>query len=142
MMVLAWIGIGLLVVFGALVGLFVRKEILSRGHGTIEMNLRLNTFVPERGWSPGLGRFAGDELLWFRVFSPSPKPKRRFYRAGLVVESRRSPEGEEKLALADDWVILRCAPPREEPVEIAFSESTLTGFLSWLEAAPPGAVRR
>jgi hypothetical protein len=142
MMVLMWIGIGLLVLFAILVGLFIRKETIGRRPGTIEMSLRLNTFVPERGWSPGLGRFDGDELLWFRVFSPSFKPKRRLRRHGLVVESRRAPEGEEKLALADDWVVLRCLPPREEPVEIAFSESTLTGFLSWLEAAPPGAMRR
>jgi hypothetical protein len=38
-----------------------------------------------------------------------------------------------------DWVILRCTS-NHAPVEIAMARSTVTGFLSWLEAAPPGAV--
>ncbi|HEX2772510.1 MAG TPA: DUF2550 family protein, partial [Micromonosporaceae bacterium] len=38
-----------------------------------------------------------------------------------------------------DCIILRCIS-RHAPVEIAMATSTVTGFLSWLEAAPPGAV--
>ena len=38
-----------------------------------------------------------------------------------------------------DWIILRCTSQRES-VEIAMAETTLAGFLSWIEAAPPGAV--
>ena len=35
------------------------------------------------------------------------------------------------------WVILRCTTGRAQ-LEIAMAESTVTGFLSWLEAGPPG----
>jgi len=132
--------IGALILFGALMALFLRRELISRGSGTIDMSLRLNTFVPERGWAPGLGRFSGDELRWYRLFSFSVRPRRVLRRNGLVVEHRRLPEGVEKLALPSDYVVIRCAGG-DQPVEIAFAEATLMGFLSWLESAPPGAVR-
>ncbi len=38
-----------------------------------------------------------------------------------------------------DWIILRCTS-HHAPVEIAMARSTVTGFLSWLEAAPPGVA--
>ena len=43
--------------------------------------------------------------------------------------------------MADDWVIVRCNGAGEA-VDVALAESTLTGFLSWLEAAPPGALHQ
>jgi len=132
--------IGALILFGALMALFLRRELISRGSGTIDMSLRLNTFVPERGWAPGLGRFSGDELRWYRLFSFGVRPRRVLRRTGLVVEARRLPEGVEKLALPADYVVIRCAGG-DQPVEIALAEATLMGFLSWLESAPPGAVR-
>jgi hypothetical protein len=135
------IGIGALILLCALLALFLRREVISRGSGTIDMSLRLNTFVAERGWAPGLGRFAGDELRWYRLFSFGVRPRRILRRTGLVVEARRLPEGAEKLALPADYVVIRCAGG-EQPVEIALAEATLMGFLSWLESAPPGAVRR
>ncbi|GAA1749276.1 DUF2550 domain-containing protein [Luedemannella helvata] len=128
------IGVGLALL--ALMLLFIRREVISRGGGTIEMYLRLNTFVPERGWSPGLGRFAGNHLRWYRIFSFAVRPRRVLSRGQLTVENRRAPEGEERLALPAGYVIVRCAGGAE-PVEIALAESTLTGFLSWLESAPP-----
>jgi hypothetical protein len=47
------------------------------------------------------------------------------------------PEGEEELALLSDHVILACLH-RGTRLELAMSEDALTGFLAWLEAAPPG----
>jgi hypothetical protein len=135
------LGVGILILLAALLVVFVRRELIVRGGGTIDMSLRLNTRLPQRGWAPGLGRFVGDELRWYRVFSFGLRPRRILSRNGLTVASRRSPLGEEKLALADDWIIVRCDRPGA-PVDIAFAESTLAGFLSWLEAAPPGALHR
>jgi hypothetical protein len=34
---------------------------------------------------------------------------------------------------------VRCTS-NHAPVEIAMAEATLTGFLSWIEAAPPGGA--
>lgn len=135
------IAVGLLLLLVALAALFVRRAWVARAGGTIKLNLRLSTMISGRGWSPGFARFDGDDLRWYRMFSLAIRPRRVLSRNGLVVQSRREPSGPEKLALPHDWVILRCTAHRS-PVEIAMARSTVTGFLSWLEAAPPGAVSR
>jgi hypothetical protein len=138
------IGVGVLLVLCGLLLIFARREWISRAGGTIDMNMRLSTFVPGRGWAPGLGRFSGDELRWYRVFSFGLRPRRVLVRHGLVVEDRRAPEGQERLAMPAGWVVVRCRgrfSGRSEPVEIALAETAYHGFQSWLESAPPGAVR-
>jgi Protein of unknown function (DUF2550) len=139
MRILEWIGIGVLILLVAFAALFVRRAIVARRGGIIKLNFRLSTFVDGRGWSPGFARFVGEELRWYRLFSLAIRPRRVLSRRGLAVESRRTPAGPERLALPPDWVILRCTNQRA-PFEIAMARSTVTGFLSWLEAAPPGAV--
>ena len=139
MRIVEWIGIGVVILLCALGALFFRREIIARGGGTIELSFRLSTMIAGRGWSPGIARFDGDELRWYRVFSFALRPRRVLSRRGLAVESRRLPESPELLVLPEDWVVLRCTSNRA-PVEIAMAESTLTGFLSWIEAAPPGAT--
>ncbi|SCE95537.1 Protein of unknown function [Micromonospora coriariae] len=133
------IGIGVAVILGALLILFVRRALVTRSGGIIRLSVRVSTMLDGRGWSPGFGRFAGDDLRWYRMFSFALRPKRVLSRKGLAVERRRLPEGQERLSMPADWVILRCTS-HHAPVEIAMARSTVTGFLSWLEAAPPGAV--
>lgn len=139
MVVVEWIAIGVLIVLVGVAALFVRRALVVGTGGTIRLNLRLSTMLDGRGWSPGFARFAGDELRWYRMFSFAIRPKRVLSRHGLVVERRRLPHGQERLVLPADWVILRCISWRA-PVEIAMARSTVTGFMSWLEAAPPGAA--
>jgi hypothetical protein len=91
-----------------------------------------------RGWALGVGRFVGDELQWFRTFSLSPRPKRVLSRHDLSVNSRRRPVGGESLALMSGSIVLACANPAG-PVDLAMTEAAETGFLSWLESAPPGS---
>jgi hypothetical protein len=136
-------GLGVLLVVCALIGIFVRRELISRSGGTIEMNLRLSTFAPGRGWAPGLARFSGDELRWYRVFSFGLRPRRVLVRHGLVVEDRRRPEGAERSTMPAGWVVVRCRgrSGRTGPVEIALAEAAYHGFQSWLESAPPGALQ-
>jgi hypothetical protein len=131
------IGIGVLALLVVLALLFFRRVIISRRGGTIELGVRLTTMVPGRGWAAGLARFAGDDLRWYRIFSFWPGPRRVFSRRGLSVERRRLPDPAELMVLPPDWVIVRCTS-RHAPVEIAMAERALTGFLSWVEAAPPG----
>ncbi len=139
MRIIEWLAFGVFVLLCVLGLLFARREIISRAGGTIELSLRLSTMVAGRGWSPGIARFDGDELRWYRVFSFSIRPRRVLLRRGLVVQSRRLPDAAEQLALPEDWVILHCVT-QETPVEIAMADATIAGFLSWIEAAPPGAV--
>jgi hypothetical protein len=133
------IGVGVLTVLVVLGLLFVRRAVIARGGGTIDMSLRLTTVVEGRGWSSGVGRFVGDELRWYRMFSFAFRPRRVLSRQSLVVDQRRAPDGPERLVLPADWAVVRCTV-HQTAVEIAMAQTTLAGFLSWIEAAPPGAA--
>ncbi|MEU6401194.1 DUF2550 domain-containing protein [Streptomyces sp. NPDC046985] len=127
-----------------LVGLFVfglRRRIIQRSGGTFDCSLRWDLAdqpdVSGKGWSYGVARYNGDRVEWFRVFSYALRPRRTLERGSIEVAGRRLPEGEEELALLSDAVILTCLH-RGTRLELAMSEDALTGFLAWLEAAPPG----
>ncbi|HEY7224946.1 MAG TPA: DUF2550 domain-containing protein [Micromonosporaceae bacterium] len=145
------LGVAFLILLGLLVLLFTRREFIARGPGTIGMSMRLSTLLPGRGWASGLGRFTGDELRWYRLFSLAPRPRRVLVRHHLRVEQQRPPQGPERLAMPDGWVVLRCnavarsaysRKPEDGGVELALAASAVTGFLSWIESAPPKALRR
>jgi len=139
MRILEGIAIGALVLVAVVAALFLRRAVLARHVGTIILYLRLSNLLDGRGWAPGLARYAGDQLRWHRMFSLALRPRRVLNRTGLAVESRRRPVGPECLSLPEDWVVLRCTS-YHAPVEIAMSPSTVPSFLTWLEAAPPGAA--
>jgi hypothetical protein len=117
--------------------LIVRRRWLSRNGGTFELSYRARATAPGRGWLLGLGRYAGDSLEWFRIFSLSPRPKRVWARHHLNFVGRRDPEGVEQLSLYAGHVVIQCDTPAGA-IELALGSSSLTGFQSWLEAAPPG----
>lgn len=124
-------------VFG--LALIVRRRLLSRDGGTFELSHRLRMTRPGRGWVIGLGRYRGETLEWFRVFSLSPRPKRVWRRDTLSYTARREPVGAERMSLYPDHVVVQCHTPRGE-LELAMSASSLTGLQAWLEAAPPGTA--
>ncbi|MFE1766334.1 DUF2550 domain-containing protein [Streptomyces angustmyceticus] len=141
-MVLALLVSGVVVVL-VLLGLFVfglRRRLIQRSGGTFDCSLRWH--VPEnetggKGWIYGVARYNGDRVEWFRVFSYAPRPRRFLERSAVEVLERRTPQGEEELALLSDSIVLACRH-RDTRLELAMSEDALTGFLAWLEAAPPG----
>ena len=120
------------------VALVVRRRSLSRHGGTFELSYRVRAPGPGRGWLLGLGRYAGDRLEWFRIFSLSPRPKRVWARQTLSYVGRREPEGVEQLSLYPGHVVIICDTPAGD-VEFALGSSSLMGFQSWLEGGPPGA---
>jgi hypothetical protein len=120
------------------VALIVRRRWLSRHGGTFELSYRARASQPGRGWLLGLGRYSGDRLEWFRIFSLSPRPKMVWQRSSLRYVERRDPEGVEQLSLYPGHVVIRCETPAGD-IELALGSSSLMGFQSWLEAAPPGA---
>jgi hypothetical protein len=135
----------ILEVFGICVGallfvlfaIFFRRRLIMNLGGTIRLQVRVSTLVPGRGWSSGIGQFVGDELRFYRMFSFGVRPKRVLNRRSLTVDCRRLPEGPERLIMPGHWVVLLCTTAVSQ-VEIAMAETTVTGFLSWLEAGPPG----
>ena len=126
-----------------LLWLFARRRWLSRLGGTFECSVRTRSSSggspgsAARGWVLGLGRYSGDELEWFRVFSFSPRPRYIFDRSLEIVERRR-PSGPEAFALYSGHVVVRVLLPDSRTVELAMGERALTGFLAWTEASPPG----
>ncbi len=125
----------LLVAYG--LGLVVRRRFLARHGGTFELSHRLRADTPGRGWVLGLGRYSGERLEWFRIFTLWPRPKTIWLREELSYVDRRTPVGPELMSLYPDHIVIRCRSVRGD-LELAMSESSLTGFQAWLEAKPPG----
>jgi hypothetical protein len=126
----------LVICYGLL--LVVRRRVLSRGGGTFELSVRVRPSEAGRGWVLGLGRYRDERLEWFRIFSPSPRPRRSWRRSQLEIISQRKPSGPESFALYGGHLVIECRTPGGH-VELAMSPSALTGFSSWLESGPPGA---
>jgi hypothetical protein len=128
----------LLVLLGGLllalaVAFLLRRRFLLSGLGAVTVWLRRSG---RPRWSVGVAWYSGDVLLWYRGLSLAVRPQERLCRSELRVVSRRSP-GRDDLALPSDVVVLVCATAEGER-ELAMELSTVTGFLSWLESAPPG----
>ena len=126
----------LVICYGLL--LVVRRRVISRRGGTFELSVRVRSTQAGRGWVLGLGRYRADQLEWFRIFSPSPRPRRSWLRSQLAITGQREPTGPEAFALYGGHVVVECRTP-SGPVELAMSPSALTGFSSWLESGPPGS---
>lgn len=135
--VLDVVGLVLALVLLAGVALLVRRRLISRSVGTFELSHRLRGARPGRGWVLGVGRYTGEKLEWFRVFSLSPRPKCVWQRDEIAYEGRRAQQGNESGALYSDHVVVVCRTPSGE-LELAMSESSLMGFQSWVESGPPG----
>lgn len=131
-------GIVLLLLLAFGIGLVVRRRVLARHGGTFELSHRLTADEGDRGWVLGMGRYSGEKLEWFRIFTLSPRPKRVWERDQLSYDGRREPIGAEQASLYPDHVVIRCAS-RAGDVELAMSPASLTGFQAWLEAKPPGS---
>ncbi|MDT0307162.1 DUF2550 domain-containing protein [Streptomyces sp. DSM 44917] len=141
--------LAMLVVAGALVavvalalfGFGARRRLIQRPGGTFDCSARFGPpragQSPGKGWLYGVARYNGDHVEWFRVFSYAPRPRRTLQRDRIQVRERRHPGGDEELALLPGAVVLSCSHDGSD-IELAMSEDALTGFLAWLEAAPPG----
>jgi hypothetical protein len=135
----AWIfaAVLLLLVLAA-TGIALRRVLLERAGGTVDCGLRR----PADGgsWRLGVASYQRDELRWYRVFGILLRPEEVFSRRGLNVVSRRAPDPAEVASLGPGLVVVECkARDGDDAIELAMGEEALTGFLAWLEAAPPGS---
>lgn len=113
----------------------LRRQLLRRKGGTVDVSLRLRARRRGYGWALGVGRYDGDRLVWYRLLSLAPRPRRTVPRQGLTVIGRRKPTGTEALNLMPGAVVVECRA-EDGRVELAMSEAAYPGFQSWLEAAP------
>lgn len=146
----AWLGlfeiIVLLVALAALclVLLAARQRWLARQGGTFACSLRLETATPGNGWALGVARYNQGLLEWFRFFSYSWRPRLTLPRGEVRVRETRDPDGVEAVTLGADQRVVKVASAAVMEAcewELAMSSDSLTGLLSWLEAAPPGVQR-
>jgi Protein of unknown function (DUF2550) len=134
------VGILLLVACLCLGYLAFRRVRLMRGGG-VDLCLRRRPVALSRdvaaGWHFGVGRYRGDQFAWYRLTSLRPGPTVVMDRTELEILDRRAPLDAEVYAIPHAASVLRCRNG-SNGVELAMATGVLTGFLSWLEAAPPG----
>ena len=117
-------------------GLAGRRMLLDRGGGTVECGLRR----PGGTWRLGVAAYAAGELRWYDAFGVRLSPEEVLQRRSLEVLSRRQPEPLEEARLRPGMVVVTCRTGEPgETIDLALEESALTGFLAWLESAPPGS---
>ena len=129
----------LVVAIACATGIAVRRNLIERGGGSVECGLRLG---PGRRWRLGLAAYQPDELRWYPVFGIWLRPGEVFARRALSVVSRRPADPVEMTSVGSGAVVVECDTGQgaASRIELALSEDALTGFLAWLEAAPPGPV--
>ncbi len=121
------------------VGIAARRTLIERGGGSVECGLRR---ARDRRWRLGLAAYQPDELRWYPIFGLRLRPVEVFARRTLSVVSRRPADAVEMTSVGSDAVVVECdtGEGASGRVELALSDDALTGFLAWLEAAPPGPL--
>ncbi len=121
--------------------LWVRRRWLSSQGGVFDCALLLHPSSKGTGWSTGLARYTDNEVQWFRTFSLTPRPRLVLLRDATTQLGTRAPNQAEAVILFSDDSIMRVQdtrPGSNQVWELAMSPASLTGLMSWLEAAPPG----
>lgn len=116
--------------------LLFRRMWLSMGHGRIFACSLQRT--PTSAWMVGVARFQGDTFQWFRVFSPSLRPKVTLRRDQAVAQRVHKADGGEGAGVFPGHTIVELGAPRAG-FSLAMARPDLTAFTSWTEASPPGA---
>ena len=128
----------LLIALAGAMGIAARRTLIERGGGTVDCGLRR---LGDRRWRLGLAAYQPGELRWYPVFGFRLRPGEVFARHTLTVVSRRSADPVEETSIGPGAVVVECDIGQAAArIELALSEDALTGFLAWLEAAPPGPV--
>ena len=126
-----------------------RRYLLERSGGTVECAVRQP--AESGAWRLGVLSYQNEALCWYGALGVLLRPEHVYSRRGLSVLSRRPALPSETVTLGADRIVVELAtgaasggpgsPAGEgaERVELAMTEQALTGFLAWIEAAPPGS---
>jgi hypothetical protein len=132
------VALALLLVLVVLSAWYALRWVRMRRGGGVSVALRWSPDDARAGWHLGIGRYEGEVFAWYRVWSLRTGPDRVFARRSMEIADRRDPSGSEAYAVPSGSTVLRCESVTQVAIEIAMGPGALTGFLSWLEAAPPG----
>lgn len=140
------IGLVVLLVVAAIgIALFIfRRRWLSAKGGVVECGLRRTSGIRGSSWTLGIGSYESDSFDWYRVFSLSIRPKVSLARGATRIVAHRELDALETMMLFDDHASLEVESLDKDGAdvhyELSMSPAALTGFMSWLEAAPPGGA--
>ena len=130
--------LGLVLVVGLLcVALFTWRRLWELRTGGIDVALRTRKDDRGRGWHLGVAHYRGEDFAWYRVLSLRSGPNWVLNRRMVEIATRREPSLAEKYTMPSGSTVLDLKGPGRE-LELAMGPDALTGFLSWLESAPPG----
>lgn len=117
----------------------IRQTMLQRRGAGVLCAMRTGS-----SWHLGVVRYGSKTLQWYRLISLTPRPSVVFVRGGTTVLARRPAGIGVRHLLPHAALIARCrarsAAGNTVDVELAFSAAGWTGFLAWLESAPPATV--
>jgi hypothetical protein len=135
----AWFAALTVLLFLAVAGLVwvAWRRIRKLRAGGIDVALRARTDDSARGWHWGIAHYRGEELAWYRVLSLRSGPHWVFNRGELEIGKRREPSFAEGYTMPTGATVL-VLTGLGPTMEVAMGPDALTGFLSWLESAPPG----
>ncbi|MFC5286313.1 DUF2550 domain-containing protein [Actinokineospora guangxiensis] len=117
--------------------LLVLRRVRLLRRGGVHVSIRDRVDDSGKGWHLGVGRYRGDEFAWFRAFSLRTGPNMVIHRDTLEIATRRDPKRAE-IPLVPQGARVLLVTAGDTEYEIAMGPDALTGFLSWLESAPPG----
>lgn len=131
-----------------LVTLTIRRRYLARHGAAFECSARLDLPIadtppagsdptPNPRWVLGVGCYRGELFEWYRFFSFSLTPRLSWHRRDIVVHQTRDPDAIEATSLYASHRIVRFEVG-QDLFDVAMDAGSVTGFLAWLEAAPPG----
>jgi hypothetical protein len=135
----AWVFAAFLLVLVLIAsGIAARRFLLERRGGIVDCGLRRP--AGQGPWRIGVASYQREQLRWYHLFGVLLRPQAVLERRTLSVVSRRLPAPAEASRLGPGFIVVECQVGTDgERVELAMSEAALTGFLAWLEAAPPGS---
>ncbi|MGW1677766.1 DUF2550 domain-containing protein [Saccharopolyspora sp. NPDC002376] len=129
------VALGLLLVAVLVVAGLAWRRLRELRAGGIDVALRVSKDGAGRGWHLGVAHYRGEEFAWYRVLSLRSGPNWVINRRNVEIAQRREPTMAEAYAMPTGSTVLDLTGP---DLELAMGRDALTGFLSWLESAPPG----
>lgn len=130
--------LALAVLAGAMVCLLAWRRLHALRVGGIDVALRDERGSSARGWHLGIAHYRGEEFAWHRVLSLRSGASQVFNRGDVEIATRREPSAAEAYVVPAGATVLTLSGA-DTSLELAMGADALTGFLSWLESAPPGS---
>ncbi len=135
---LLWIEVALglvIVVFGLfLVFTWIRRRSLAHGQPLVLCGMRT---PGETRWRGGLLRYETGRLDWFSLGGFSMRPRHRWQRGLLEIDTPQQLEGRDRPVAMPGAVGVPCRHGSER-FELTMTREHYTALRSWLESCPPG----